>query len=422
MVDMRRGAGSMATAGAIRLEPTRLAAVVLILLLGLAILLNYIDRGAISIAAPQLKPELGLSGTEYGLAVSAFFWTYVPLQFFVGWACDRWCVYRLIAAGIGLWALSTMAMGLAGGLAMLVVFRILLGIGESITFPGASKVIARHIAPESRGLANSVVAASIALGPVIGTFAGGLMVAAYGWRTMFVVFGAITLLWIVPWLLSARRLPNFGAVRTADPVSIAKVARTRAVWAMGIGHFGATYPLYFIIIWVPLYLTGSRGLSITAMTYLATLGFVAQAVSALAQGWLSDHLVRGGRDEAAIRRSLVVAGNVVMAAAIVALMLARSPIAIGACLVVFGAAVATGGVNLYAIAQMFAGPRATGSFIGIQNGLGNVSGIVMPIVTGLIIDWTGVYDNAFLLTAAVCAASALWWAFAVPRIVQIDLE
>jgi MFS family permease len=411
----------MATAGVARLEPTRAAAVVLILLLGLAILLNYIDRGAISIAAPQLKPELGLSSTEYGLAVSAFFWTYVPLQFFIGWACDRWCVYRLIAAGIGLWALSTMAMGLVGGLAALVVFRILLGIGESITFPGASKVIARHIAAESRGLANSVVAAGIALGPVIGTFAGGLIVATHGWRTMFVVFGALTLLWIVPWLLSARRLPNFGAIRAADPVSIGKVARTRAVWAMGIGHFGATYPLYFIIIWVPLFLTTSRGFSITDMTYLATLGFIAQALSAVGQGWLSDRMVRAGWNEAALRRGLMVGGNIVMAATLVGLMLAQTTLAIGLCLVIFGAASATGGVNLYAIAQMFAGPRAAGSFIGIQNGLGNVPGIVMPIITGLIVDWTGFYDNAFLLTAAVCAVSALWWAFAVPPIRQIDI-
>jgi MFS family permease len=403
------------------METARPATLALVLLLGLAILLNYIDRGAISIASPQLKPELGLTNTQYGYAVSAFFWTYVPIQFFIGWACDRWCVYRLIAAGIALWAVSTLAMGLVGGLLSLVVFRLFLGLGESITFPGASKVIARHVEPENRGLANSVVATGIALGPVVGTFAGGLMVASYGWRTMFVVFGLITLLWVVPWLLTARRLPTFAPAGREPAVPIGQVARTRAVWAMGIGHFGATYPLYFIIVWVPLYLTKSRGFSITDMTYLATLGFLAQAVSAMAQGWLSDHLVRGGRDEALIRRILMIAGNLVMAGAIIALMQARTAQEIGLWLMVFGAAAATGGVNLYAIAQMFAGPRASGSFIGIQNGLGNVPGIVMPIITGLIIDWTGVYDNAFWLTAAVCAASALWWMWGVPKIRPIEL-
>jgi MFS family permease len=404
------------------LSAARPAALSLVLLLGLAILLNYIDRGAIAIASPALKPELGLTNTQYGYAVSAFFWTYVPIQLFIGWACDRWCVYRLIAAGIALWALSTLAMGLVGGLLSLVIFRILLGVGESITFPGASKVIARHVAPERRGLANSVVAAGIALGPVVGTFAGGMLVASYGWRTMFVVFGLVTLLWIVPWLLTARRLPTFAPASREPPVAIGSVARSRAVWAMGIGHFGATYPLYFIIVWLPLYLTKSRGFSITDMTYLATLGFLAQALSAVVQGWLSDHLVKGGRDEALIRRALMVAGNVVMAGSIVALMYAETATAIGLWLMVFGAAAATGGVNLYAIAQMFAGPKASGSFIGIQNGVGNIPGIVMPIITGLIIDWTGVYDNAFLLTAAVCAVSALWWLVGVPRIQPIKID
>lgn len=388
----------------------------LVLLLGLAILLNYVDRGAIAIAAPQLKPELALNATGFGIAVSAFFWVYVPLQFAVGWACDRWCVYRLLAAGIALWALSTMAMGLVGGLASLVVFRMLLGLGESITFPGASKVIARHVAPENRGMANSVVATGIALGPVVGTFAGGLLVAAYGWRVMFIAFGALTLLWVVPWLLSARRLPNFSAPRSEPPVAISRVVGTRAVWAMGIGHFGATYPLYFVITWLPLYLVQTRGFSIVEMTYLATLGFIAQAISAVAQGWLSDRWTRSGRSEAAMRRALMIGGNVVMAGAILALIAARTPLAIGALLVLFGAAAATGGLNLYAIAQIFAGPRAAGSFIGIQNGIGNIPGIVGPVITGLIIDWTGLYDNAFLLTAAVCVAAAIWWMFVIPPI------
>lgn len=402
---------------------TRPVTLTLVLLLGLAVLLNYIDRGAIAIASPMLKPELGLTNTEYGYAVSAFFWTYVPIQFAIGWACDRFCVYRLIALGIGVWALSTLAMGLVGGLFSLVVFRVLLGVGESITFPGASKVIARHVAPRSRGLANSVIAAGIALGPVVGTFAGGLMVAKLGWRPMFVVFGAITLLWIVPWLLQARQLPSYaGGEHPEDPVPISAVARCRAVWAMGIGHFGATYPLYFIIIWVPLFLTKSRGFSIVEMTYLATLGFLAQAASAIAQGWLSDWMVRSGWREAAIRRAIMIGGNVIMALAILALIDARTPMTIGLLLMIFGVGAATGGVNLYAIAQMFAGPRATGSFIGIQNGIGNIPGIVMPVITGLIVDWTGVYDNAFLLTAGVCAASALWWAFGVPKIEPVEMD
>ena len=113
----------------------------LVLLLGAAVFLNYVDRGAIGIAAPLMKDELGLSEEAYGLAFSAFFWVYAPIQLFAGWLCDRFSVYRLMAAGILLWAGATLLMGFAGGFVSLLVLRIMLGVGESISFPGSSKII-----------------------------------------------------------------------------------------------------------------------------------------------------------------------------------------------------------------------------------------------------------------------------------------
>ena len=106
----------------------------LILLLGTAVFLNYVDRGAIAIAAPKMKDELELSAEAYGLAFSAFYWVYVVIQLFAGWLCDRFSVYRLMALGIIVWAVATLLTGLAGGLASLVVFRVVLGVGESIFF------------------------------------------------------------------------------------------------------------------------------------------------------------------------------------------------------------------------------------------------------------------------------------------------
>ncbi|MEO5808532.1 MAG: MFS transporter [Sphingomicrobium sp.] len=398
------------------------AALGLVLLLGLAVLLNYIDRGAIAIAAPLLKPELGLTATQFGLAVSAFFWIYAPIQFAVGYACDRWCVYRLLAAGLALWALSTIAIGFVGGIGALVAFRLLLGLGESITFPGASKVIARHVAAENRGIANSTFALGIALGPVVGTLAGGLMVAAYGWRPMFFLFGAVTLLWVPVWLFKARRLPQFAPGKREAAPAFSAVARQKAPWIMGVTHFTATYPVYFIVSWIPLYLVQSRGFSLTEMTYIATLGFIAQAVSALVQGWASDRWTRSGRDEAAFRRWSCALAQLVLAVGVIGLMAARTPGTITIWLMVVGAANASAGLNLFAVAQMFAGPRASGSFIGIQNAIGNLAGIVGPIVTGMIIDTTGSYDNAYWLTAAVCLAGAFCWAFLVPTIRPLTLE
>ena len=179
----------------------------LVLLVAAAIFLNYVDRGTVAVAAPLMKVELGLSATGFGIAVSAFFWIYAPIQLAVGWLCDRFSVYRLLAGGLALWALSTMLMGLVGSLAGLVVLRLLLGIGESIAFPGSSKIICRHVPPARRGIANAAVAAGIALGPALGTLAGGLITAHYGWRPMFVLFGFATLLWLAPWSAVVRALP-----------------------------------------------------------------------------------------------------------------------------------------------------------------------------------------------------------------------
>ncbi len=127
----------------------------LVIMLGAAVFLNYVDRGAIAVAAPLMKGELGLSATEFGTAVSAFFWIYAPVQLVVGWLCDRFSVYRLMAWGVIVWAASTLLMGFVGGFVSLLVLRVILGVGESVVFPASGKIIARHVPPEGRGLANA---------------------------------------------------------------------------------------------------------------------------------------------------------------------------------------------------------------------------------------------------------------------------
>jgi MFS family permease len=134
----------------------------LVFLLGVAVLLNYVDRGAVGIAAPLMKSELSLSATQFGLVASAFFWVYAPVQLVVGWLVDRFSVYRLMAGGVLLWAVATLAMAFAGGFVSLLVLRVMLGVGETIAFPGGSKIITRHVPPENRGMANAALALGIA--------------------------------------------------------------------------------------------------------------------------------------------------------------------------------------------------------------------------------------------------------------------
>ena len=392
----------------------------LVLLLGASVTLNYVDRGAIGVAAPLMKTDLGLSATTFGVAVAAFFWIYAPIQLVLGRLCDRFSVYRLLAFGTVLWSVSTLMMGLAAGFLSLFLLRLMLGVGESIAFPGSSKIISRHVPPERRGLANAVVAAAIALGPAVGTLVGGSILAAFGWRAMFVVFGMASAVWLLPWYLVVRSLPaDRRAHETSVPVR--KIVGRWALWSMGIGHALSNYGFYFLLAFLPLYLVQQRGLTILQMTALATLGYAVQAVTALTLGAISDRWTRSGRSEAQVRRWMLAGGQLIGGACILGIFAANDIVTVAILLCIAGASTAALSLNLYAVAQMFAGPRASGTWVGIQNAVGNTSGILGPVISGVIIDRAG-YGGAFGLTAAITAFGALWWFLGVPRIEEIALD
>jgi MFS family permease len=157
------------------------------------------------------------------------------------------------------------------------------------------------------------------------------------------------------------------------------------------------------------------------MTLLATLGYAAQAVSALGLGAVSDWWTRGGRSEAAMRRGLMIAGQLLAGGAVLALAFAATRLEIALLLCLAGIATGALSLNIYAVAQMFAGPRAAGTWVGFQNAIGNVSGIVGAIVTGFIVAAAG-YTAAFVFTAVIGIGGALWWMVAVPRIEQVALD
>ena len=392
----------------------------LVLLLGASVTFNYIDRSAIGVAAPLMTADLGLSATRFGVAVAAFYWIYAPIQLFLGRMCDRFSVYKLLALGTLLWSVSTLLMGFVAGFLSLFVLRLILGVGESIFFPGSSKIICRHVPRERRGMANGVIALALALGPAFGTLVGGSLLAAFGWRAMFMIFGVLSGAWLFPWQRVVRSLPSHAlAKETAFPAT--KVLGRWSLWSMGIGHALSNYGFYFLVAFMPLYLVKQRGLTIIEMTMVTTLGFAVQAVAAVAWGAISDGWTRSGRSEAHFRRWMLAGAQLVGGACILGIFAAQDIVVVTVLLGIAGASTAALSLNLYAVAQMFAGPRASGTWVGIQNAVGNISGIVGPVISGTIIDRAG-YGGAFALTAAITAFGAVWWIWGVPRIEEIRLD
>src|SRR5229473_3274092 len=191
-----------APANGLRFSPelSRLA-----ILMALSAFLNYVDRGNLALAAPLIQQDLGLSVYQLGILLSSFFWTYALFQIVSGWLVDRVDVNWVLAFGVLLWSVATLATGFVHGFTLLLLMRLVLGVGESVSYPSYSKIIAGHFSEFRRGRANSLISAGQACGPAFGTLLGGLLMARIGWRLFFITLGVASSFWLIPWLRSMPR-------------------------------------------------------------------------------------------------------------------------------------------------------------------------------------------------------------------------
>ena len=225
------------------LELTALTRWWIVGLLAAALFINYVDRGAVSITADLIQKELRLSASELGVLFSAFFWTYSVLQIPVGWIAERYGAQRVLAMGLALWACATMLVGVVHSFAALLLLRLLLGVGESAGFPTASKLLAATVPVGQLGIANGIVAFAYQLGPAVGAYCGGLIMAQYGWRPVFFVFGSLSLLWLLPW--SRVRLPATPRDSgTSDGPPLRVLLRQPSLWGTALGLFSSNYSFY----------------------------------------------------------------------------------------------------------------------------------------------------------------------------------
>jgi MFS transporter, ACS family, D-galactonate transporter len=381
-------------------------------LLVVSVILNYVDRSNLSIAAPMLKDELGISAAQLGVLLSAFFWTYAGCQIMAGWLVDRLDVKYVFAAGFALWSGATAITGLVPGLTALLVIRVILGAGESVAYPAYSKVLARLFPEESRGFANALIASGLALGPALGLLFGGVLMARFGWRPFFIVLGAASLLWLPLWLGWMPRASARATTQAAQGPGFGELLRCRQLWAVSGCLFTANYTLYFMVTWLPYYLVRERGFSIVQMSQIGAAYFFAAALSATISGRLSDHWVRAGFTPTRVRKGFIIVAQVTGGALLIATVLAPPTVSIGL-LVLAGVAFGMGASNVWVITQRLAGPKAVGRWCGVQLFCSNMSGIVVPAVTGFLVQRTGHFTAAFLLLGAVLWTGALAWMFLV---------
>src|SRR5438309_2972513 len=177
----------------------------IVFLLFTASLINYLDRAAISFALPLISRDFHLLPTTKGLLLSSFFWSYALMQIPIGWCADRFNLRWLYAGAFAVWSLAQGLTGLAGSLAVLVGFRILLGVGESIYLPGGTKIVSLLFARKARGLPSGLFDSGTRTGLVLEGILVPWLLTHYGWRHTFLLLGFAALVWLIPWFLVFSR-------------------------------------------------------------------------------------------------------------------------------------------------------------------------------------------------------------------------
>jgi MFS family permease len=393
--------------------------IVALLLSGVTI--NYIDRGSLSVAAPAMTREFGLTPTQLGWLLSAFFWTYAFLQIGAGWLVDRFSAKWIYGGAFLLWSLATAVTGLLSSFESLLLARLVLGLGESANYPACASILARNFREQQRGFANGLVDAGSKIGPALSTLIGGLIIDRYGWRALFLPIGLVSLLWLVPWISAMPNTPLLTVERGSGP-SLLRIVKERGCWGTSLGMFALGYVWYFLLTWLPSYLVGERHYSTKAMATLGSLPFWGMALTSIAGGWASDRWIRTGASPTLVRKTFVAAGLLFCAAFMTPAVLVQSS---SACLALLVAASLSLGIftsNVWALTQTLAGPAAAGKWAGIQNCVGNLGGIVSPALTGIIVQKTGSFFLAFAGASVVLVLGVAAYFTLVGQVVPVNWD
>jgi ACS family D-galactonate transporter-like MFS transporter len=386
----------------------------LLVLLIFSVHINYIDRGSLSTVAPLLAIDLSVSAAAMGILLSAFFWTYAFSLVASGSLVDRYDVKWVLGSGFLVWSVATLGSGMVRSFFDLLVMRMLLGIGESVAYPSYSRIIVDVFPVQKRGLANALIDVGTKVGPGVGTLIGGLLVAEFGWRALFVTLGVASLLWLPPWLKWAPRTDDLESTRGPGP-GILQIVKQREACGTFIGQFCANYAWYFLLTWLPTYLVTERHYPIKIMAIWASVPFLASAVTCLFGGWLSDRWIERGADVSSVRLGFVVTGLLVSGLVLPAVLLPNRVVAVGLLTISF-LAFGFYASNLWAVTQTLAGTKAAGSWTGVQNCFANFAGIVSPFVSGVIVSKTGSFWLAFVSASVVLVFGAGAYFFIVRRV------
>jgi MFS transporter, ACS family, solute carrier family 17 (sodium-dependent inorganic phosphate cotransporter), other len=401
---------------------------VVVALTFLGCIIAFTDRVNISVAAIAMKDHFGWSQTQKGLVLAAFFVGYLLFMFVAGLLANRFGGKRVVGYSVLAWSIFTLLTPPAATLsiAVLVAARIGMGVGEAGMFPAAFELFGRWVPPTERARAVAFMTSGVPVGTLIGLTASGWLVQRYGWAMPFYVFGGIGLLWLILWFRQVENNPAtdpragaeerelLQAVRSAsypvERVPLRRLLLRASVAGIVAGHVAQAWSLYVLLSWLPSYFREVHGLSIAHSGLFSAAPWLSMFAVYNVAGSVADRMTQRGIDRTTTRKRMLCAGLIVSAAFLLALQQVHSPTA--ALMLLCGSTGALAWASAgYMPSYLDVAPRHGAVVFGFGNTFAQIPGIVGVAVTGWLVDLTGTYSAAFVLSAIVSTAGALVFGF-----------
>jgi MFS transporter, ACS family, D-galactonate transporter len=391
---------------------------VLLALIFAGILISYVDRGNLSIAAGAIMHDFNLDPSSMGVLLSAFFWTYAICQIPAGVVVDKLGIRFVYAAGLFIWSLASAGIALSRGAGNILALRLVLGVAESVAPLASMAFIRQNFKGPEQGLPVSIYIAGQTMGPACGALLGASLLNDFGWRALFACTGLGALVWVPVWtyLAPRQRFREKPSAQTSTGVrwEWRTILTTSPFWAMSACVLFFSYYWYFLLTWMPAYLTIARGYSTMGMGQTLSAPLFAMAVVNVLGGLLADKLITRGGSVFGVRLFFLTAG-LLGASAILFLDVipGRGPVLPILVLSICSFGLASS--NFWAIAQ-YASPSAmVGRAIGYLNTLSQIGGVLAPLITGWSLGPHRNFKPAILIAGLCPLVSALLLALAGPK-------
>lgn len=402
--------------------------------------INYIDRSALSVAAPVMKEDLYLDAVKLGLAFSAFNWAYTFFQIPGGWLLDRFGARKVYGIGLFVWSLFTFFQGFVGSFLTLFLLRFIVGIAEAPSFPANSRMTTMWFPQHERGRAVAIYNSAQYFGLALFTPVLAWLLQEMGWNYIFYFAGGIGMILSFFWFKLVRdpsdhprvNQQEINYIKDGGGFADAGEKKTKVKWAhirllltnrqmigIYIGQYALNTIVWFFLTWFPTYLVQEKGLSMIKVGFIASIPFLAAFVGGIIGGFISDTLLKKGKSLAVARKTPIITGFL-LSSTIVLANYTQSTAAIIVIMSIAFFAKGLAGLTWTLVGDM-APKELLGVTGGIFNTIGNIAGIVTPIVIGLILSKTQSFSGALVFVASILLVGALSYIFIVNKPRRIEL-